>query len=164
MAFWSRWYFPANAVLYVVGDFDRSVDEVRGLIDACFGGIPPAREPLPGAGQPALLNGSSSSSGNWHGDELQNGRGGLHSGGAASTSGGSNGNGAAPAADAAGLAPLKRKHAVRPSLSRALSSSTAVAAVALLVVRACSHVPVAEWWPVCGMPLCLSKETSGTSV
>ncbi len=24
-AFWRRWYFPANATLYVVGDLDRCV-------------------------------------------------------------------------------------------------------------------------------------------
>lgn len=31
-AFWERWYFPANCTLYVVGDFDRSTEEVEALI------------------------------------------------------------------------------------------------------------------------------------
>jgi hypothetical protein len=37
--FWSRWYFPANATLYVVGDLDRDVEGVQALIQkVCPGG------------------------------------------------------------------------------------------------------------------------------
>eukprot|EP00884_Botryococcus_braunii_P007566 jgi/Botrbrau1/16810/Bobra.150_2s0037.1 len=37
--FWKKWYFPANATLYVVGDFDRPVAEVEKLIYKSFGHI-----------------------------------------------------------------------------------------------------------------------------
>lgn len=40
--FHARWYFPANATLYVVGDFDASVDEVEGMISAAFDEAAPA--------------------------------------------------------------------------------------------------------------------------
>lgn len=36
-AFWQRWYFPANATLYVVGDLDRDVEATTQLIRAVFG-------------------------------------------------------------------------------------------------------------------------------
>jgi predicted Zn-dependent peptidase len=29
-AFWQKWYFPANATLYIVGDLDMPTEEVRG--------------------------------------------------------------------------------------------------------------------------------------
>jgi predicted Zn-dependent peptidase len=38
--FWSKWYFPGNVTLYIVGDLDRSSEEVIGLIEASFGGFP----------------------------------------------------------------------------------------------------------------------------
>ncbi|KAG1670958.1 hypothetical protein FOA52_011393 [Chlamydomonas sp. UWO 241] len=40
--FWEKWYFPANATLYVVGDLDRDVSEVRALIEKTFGKLPAA--------------------------------------------------------------------------------------------------------------------------
>jgi len=40
--FHARWYFPANATLYMVGDFDASVDEVEGMVAASFGEAAPA--------------------------------------------------------------------------------------------------------------------------
>ncbi len=44
--FWSKWYFPANATLYVVGDLDRNIDETKSLIaQVC------------GAGTQRMLNG-----------------------------------------------------------------------------------------------------------
>ena len=114
VAFWSRWYFPANAVLYVVGDLDRSIVEIVDLIGVIFDRVPPAREPLPGAGEAALPSNGSSSSGRQGNGLHDYGRGDSQSGGVASTSDSSNGNGAAPAAGAARLGPLKRKHAVCP--------------------------------------------------
>lgn len=104
MRFWQRWYFPANAVLYIVGDFDRSVEAVKALVDASFGAIPPGREPATPA---ALPSSSSSSSGNGagtaHGSDAAAG---------ASTSA-MNGNGAGSEAQPAALGPLKRKHKAR---------------------------------------------------
>ena len=41
--FHARWYFPANATLYVVGDFDATVDELEDMIGASFGGRRPPR-------------------------------------------------------------------------------------------------------------------------
>lgn len=38
--FWRKWYFPANITLYIVGDLDRSVEEVTRLIEAAFGRFP----------------------------------------------------------------------------------------------------------------------------
>jgi predicted Zn-dependent peptidase len=38
--FWSKWYFPGNVTLYIVGDLDRSNEEVIRLIEASFGGFP----------------------------------------------------------------------------------------------------------------------------
>lgn len=40
-AFWERWYFPANATLFVVGDVDPEV--VRAEIQRSFGRIPTDR-------------------------------------------------------------------------------------------------------------------------
>jgi predicted Zn-dependent peptidase len=40
--FHARWYFPANATLYVVGDFDATVDEVEDMIETSFGEAAPA--------------------------------------------------------------------------------------------------------------------------
>mmetsp|Transcript_39203 Transcript_39203/g.47468 ORF Transcript_39203/g.47468 Transcript_39203/m.47468 type:complete len:1112 (+) Transcript_39203:2-3337(+) len=46
-AFHKRWYFPANATLYIVGDFGRTIPEVEQLIETAFGHEPLAREELP---------------------------------------------------------------------------------------------------------------------
>ncbi len=55
--FWKRWYFPGNATLYLVGDFDGAVgggmDAAEKLIRETFGRIPPGR--LPGNGVPGPL-------------------------------------------------------------------------------------------------------------
>ena len=59
MKFWGKWYFPANAVLYIVGDYRRPVEEVKALIEQSFGAVPAGRERLSGA---ALTNGSSNGS------------------------------------------------------------------------------------------------------
>ena len=45
LAFWKRWYLPANATLFIVGDFDRPVPQIEALIHRIF-------DPIP-AGQPA---------------------------------------------------------------------------------------------------------------
>lgn len=42
--FWKRWYFPANATLYLVGDFGSSVAECEAFIRQSFGGVPAVRE------------------------------------------------------------------------------------------------------------------------
>ena len=106
IAFWQRWYFPANAVLYIVGDFDRPIEGVKALVNASFGAIPPGREPLPEA---AAGSAASSSS---------NGNGSAHAPDAAARSGSRNGSGASgEAAQQAALGPLKQKHKVgRPSV------------------------------------------------
>lgn len=41
-SFWGKWYFPANATLYVVGDLDRDVEATRELIKNTFGKLPAA--------------------------------------------------------------------------------------------------------------------------
>ncbi len=89
MKFWEKWYFPANAVLYIVGDYRRPVEEVKALIEQSFGAVPPGRERLPGAEAAALTNGSSNGS-----------------------SPNSNGAGAVDG-------PLKQKHKVWSALSKA---------------------------------------------
>ena len=42
-SFWERWYFPANATLYVAGDFGMRVPDVERLIQNTFGRIPAGR-------------------------------------------------------------------------------------------------------------------------
>ena len=37
LAFWKKWYFPANATLFVVGDLDRSTAELEQLIKDTYG-------------------------------------------------------------------------------------------------------------------------------
>ena len=86
MHFWEKWYFPANAVLYIVGDLSNSVAEIEGLIEKAFGAVPAGREKLPGSSA---------------GDVLHNGNGASHS---------SSSNGASK--DKAALEPLKQKHEV----------------------------------------------------
>ena len=56
--FWKRWYFPGNATLYLVGDFDGAaggggMDAAEKLIRDTFGRIPAGR--LPGNGVPGPL-------------------------------------------------------------------------------------------------------------
>ena len=43
MNFWQKWYFPANAVLYIVGDLRSAVPEIEALIEKAFGAVPPGR-------------------------------------------------------------------------------------------------------------------------
>ena len=47
-SFWGKWYFPANATLYVVGDLDRDVEATTELIKNTFGKLPAAAQPAPG--------------------------------------------------------------------------------------------------------------------
>ena len=86
MGFWEKWYFPANAVLYIVGDLGISPPEIEALIQKAFGNVPAGRQSLPGSSP---------------GGALQNGNGAVHS----------NGSNGASKNDAA-LQPLKEKHAV----------------------------------------------------
>ena len=44
VGFWQKWYFPANATLYLVGEFDRSVEDCKALIQQYFGHFPAVRE------------------------------------------------------------------------------------------------------------------------
>ena len=46
-AFHERWYFPANATLYVVGDFHADVPGVVDMIERAFNAAPAAVEKLP---------------------------------------------------------------------------------------------------------------------
>jgi len=50
-AFHARWYFPANATLYIVGDFgsDDATDAVVKHIETAFGGVPAPWDPTQGA-------------------------------------------------------------------------------------------------------------------
>ena len=48
-AFWNKWYFPANATLYIVGDLDRDVEETAELIKQTFGKLPAATKADPDA-------------------------------------------------------------------------------------------------------------------
>ncbi len=74
MNFWEKWYFPANAVLYIVGDYDRPVEEVKALIERSFGAVPRARERLPGVEAAPLNNGhSNGSSPSTNGNQLLEG-------------------------------------------------------------------------------------------
>ena len=41
-AFWERWYFPANATLYVVGDVPETDDDIEKLVATHFGHLPAA--------------------------------------------------------------------------------------------------------------------------
>lgn len=88
MHFWEKWYFPANAVLYIVGDLSNSVAEIEGLIEKAFGGVPAGREKLPGGSAEGALH---------------NGNGAPHS----------SSNGASK--DEATLPSLKQKHEVGPA-------------------------------------------------
>lgn len=44
MNFHSKWYFPANATLYLVGDFEEDVPALISAIEKMFGTVPPARD------------------------------------------------------------------------------------------------------------------------
>ncbi|KAK9810226.1 hypothetical protein WJX72_007002 [[Myrmecia] bisecta] len=46
--FWEKWYFPANATLYVVGELDCGVEATKQLIQQVFGKVAPGRERIPG--------------------------------------------------------------------------------------------------------------------
>lgn len=52
--FWEKWYFPANATLYVVGDLDRPVEEMVKLIENTLGRVPAAVQALPEGARLAL--------------------------------------------------------------------------------------------------------------
>lgn len=95
--FWEKWYFPANAVLYIVGDLRRSIEDVQALIQSAFGGVPPGREKLPGATGTPLTNGT-----NGPGPVQLDSR---------ATSSSRNGSSAAEPHEGE-LGPLKRKHEV----------------------------------------------------
>lgn len=59
--FWKKWYFPGNATLYLVGNFDRPVEQLPDLIKEVFGNVAPAYQMVeaPPAQQPAAgLNGN----------------------------------------------------------------------------------------------------------
>ncbi|KAK9797772.1 hypothetical protein WJX73_010222 [Symbiochloris irregularis] len=58
--FWKKWYFPGNATLYLVGNFDRPVEALPDLIRDVFGGVPPAYQDVdvPSAQPAASLNGN----------------------------------------------------------------------------------------------------------
>ena len=43
-SFWKRWYYPANCTLYVVGDLDRSIPELEGLVKSTYDRVLPGRE------------------------------------------------------------------------------------------------------------------------
>lgn len=45
--FWQRWYFPANATLYVVGDVNMTTEQLEAQIKQHFGKIPAGRMPGP---------------------------------------------------------------------------------------------------------------------
>ncbi len=53
-SFWGRFYFPANATLYLVGDVDKA--QARLLIEETFGRVPtpPPSQPPPGPGAAAF--------------------------------------------------------------------------------------------------------------
>lgn len=58
-SFWKRWYFPANATLYVVGNLGGSVEETRQLIEQTFGRVPPGVHPTHDSGLHGNGNGNS---------------------------------------------------------------------------------------------------------
>lgn len=110
MAFWEKWYFPANAVLYIVGDLGSEVPMIEALIERAFGAVPSGRERLPSS------SGESNS---------QNGNGVAHSG---------NGVSKEPVA----LGPLKRKHEVSLAVF-CLRSSSGWVCSAMLSSRVCDE-------------------------
>ena len=108
MAFWEKWYFPANAVLYIVGDLGSEVSRIEALIEGAFGAVPPGRERLPGSSEGSIS---------------QNGNGVAHVG---------NGISKEPIA----LGPLKRKHEVSLAVF-CLCSSFGWVCSAMLSSKAC---------------------------
>ena len=98
LEFWSRWYFPANATLYLVGDFGEGVttEDAARAVEAAFGRVPAGRQ--------------------MRGDEGED----PTSAAAAAAAAGGNGNGTTgrqPTAAqlvAAAKGELKRRHEVRP--------------------------------------------------
>eukprot|EP00879_Flechtneria_rotunda_P011618 GHRR01012135.1.p1 GENE.GHRR01012135.1~~GHRR01012135.1.p1 ORF type:complete len:964 (+),score=341.69 GHRR01012135.1:177-3068(+) len=100
--FWKKWYFPANVTLYVVGDLDRSNEEVKALIHAAFGkfqagsiedhGLTATALLNCSRGAAGLLSSSSSADGNGNGNSARSGNG--------NGVGSSNGNGTAAAVTA----------------------------------------------------------------
>ena len=93
LEFWSTWYFPANATLYLVGDFGEGVttEGAAKAVEAAFGRVPAGRQ----------LRGDE-------GDDATS---------AAGAASGGNGSGRQPTAAqlvAAAKGELKRRHEVRP--------------------------------------------------
>ena len=117
MEFWSDWYFPANATLYIVGQLDRSVDETRELIARTFGAVPAGRERRAQPEQTA--NGASSPPGNAVEAAAAASAAAAAAALAAASAGGGAGPGVGRSGDAASapaveaLPPLKKRHAVR---------------------------------------------------
>lgn len=94
LEFWSRWYFPANATLYLVGDFGEGVStaDAARAVEAAFGRVPSGRQ--------------------MRGDEGED-----PTSAAAASSANGNGTGRQPTAAqlvAAAKGELKRRHEVRP--------------------------------------------------
>ena len=121
-SFWQRWYFPANATLYVVGDFNMSVDDLRAQIQRHFDPVPPGRLPAE-TDAAAPSNGSAPLQQPGPAEAALNGSTPLVPSGSGVRSNGSSGLATAPAADvrwsAAGAlrqhtGPLKRRHEVLP--------------------------------------------------
>ena len=120
-SFWQRWYFPANATLYVVGDFNMSVDELRAQIQRHFDPVPPGRLPTDTAAA-APSNGSVPMQQHGAAGAATNGLPSASSAGGASSNG-SSGSATAPAPDVRWSAasalrehsgPLKMRHEVLP--------------------------------------------------
>lgn len=113
--FWEKWYFPANATLYIVGDLDRETEDVVALIDRTFGRIPPARQ-LPASG-----NGNGAGEASTSGGDIKDGAAAAMVSALNKALGTSANSTAAAAATANNVVPvpessslLKQRHAVRP--------------------------------------------------
>lgn len=99
LEFWSRWYFPANATLYLVGDFGEGVtaEDAARAVEAAFGRVPAGRQ--------------------MRGDEGEDPTSAAAAAAAADGNGNGNGTGRQPTAAqlvSAAKGELKRRHEVRP--------------------------------------------------
>uniref|UniRef100_A0A6U0W9G0 Mitochondrial processing peptidase n=1 Tax=Polytomella parva TaxID=51329 RepID=A0A6U0W9G0_9CHLO len=136
LKFWGKWYFPANATLYLVGDFERDAKDVVSWVNDCFGRIPAPRvgSPLPSATfSPSDMAASWISKRAEGGSKASSLFTSLMGGGA--NSGGAGAGGQNTAANAAegnvATPPLKTKHSVRPPVEHlfgygSLAPATAV--------------------------------------
>ena len=98
LEFWSRWYFPANATIYLVGDFGEGVttEDAAKAVEAAFGRVPAGRQMRGDEGEDATSAAAAAANGNGSGG---------------------NGNGRQPTAAqlvAAAKGELKLRHEVRP--------------------------------------------------